>query len=216
VGPERADNYYARALGFVRGAFPSDLEWVRSRSPDAWDQKSFLAEYSWVVFVSGFHVGTIARLWPELKCAFLAYDSERIVAHKDDVLRLALSVFRNERKIRAVIAADDRLVSLPNPIGDLLGDMDGPEFVEWISDWPFMGRVNRLFLARNIGFEEYSKPDIHLTRLARRFGYDDDVARLCADLARAHGVSPGEIDIVLWRFASEGEPDSLQRHRHES
>ncbi len=207
MGRERASDYYARALRYVKGAFPSDLEWVRSRSPDAWDQRSFLAEYSWVVFVSGFHVGTIARLWPELKCAFLAYDSQRIVAHKEDVLRLALTVFRNERKVRAVIAAADRLVSLPSPIGDLLADMVGPEFVEWISDWPVMGQVNRLFLARNIGFEEYSKPDIHLTRLARRFGYGEDVASLCDDLARDNVVSPGEVDIVLWRFASEGEPD---------
>jgi hypothetical protein len=210
--------YFVRAFKFVVESRPWDLVWIKGLSTSQWRGATFLQEYAWVVMVSGFRVAVVSGLWHDLREAFLGFEPKRIITFRARVHRDALLVVRHKGKVNAVMTAAQRLMELDQPIGLVIREMTGNDFLEWISDWPYMGPANRLFLARNIGFREFSKPDRHLLALARRFGYGTDVRQMCSEIGSSFGIDPAEVDIVLWRYRSEGEPSSqLERsERHHS
>ena len=79
----------------------------------------------------------------------------------------------------------------------------GPGYaVEYIDELPMMGPTTKYHLARNIGID-CVKPDRHLLRLAKRFGYANPL-KMCQAIQQEIGNSEklGTIDVVLWRWCN--------------
>lgn len=65
---------------------------------------------------------------------------------------------------------------------------------------PFIGKITKYHLARNLGID-VAKPDRHLVRLAKRFGYDD-VQKMCKEISDKTGERIGVVDEILWRYSN--------------
>ena len=68
---------------------------------------------------------------------------------------------------------------------------------------PWIGPITKYHLARNLGID-VAKPDRHLVRLAKRFGYNEStgVQQMCEELAERTRDRIGVVDVVLWRYAN--------------
>ena len=71
------------------------------------------------------------------------------------------------------------------------------EKLEFLETLPWIGKITKYHLARNIGID-VAKPDRHLVRIAKHFGYSD-VQKMCKDISEQTGDRIGVVDVVLWR-----------------
>jgi hypothetical protein len=78
-----------------------------------------------------------------------------------------------------------------------------PDKLSFLEALPFIGPVNKFHLARNLGID-VAKPDRHMIRLARRYGFNDDVQGMCRKVSESTGHRIGVVDVVLWRAANLG------------
>jgi thermostable 8-oxoguanine DNA glycosylase len=69
---------------------------------------------------------------------------------------------------------------------------------------PYIGSITAVHLAKNLGFN-VAKPDRHLVRLSRQFGYIC-AADLCSDIAKDTGEQVKVIDLALWRYMADVRP----------
>ena len=83
--------------------------------------------------------------------------------------------------------------------------------VDFLESLPWIGPVTKHHLAKNLGFDT-AKPDVHLTRLARRDC--TTVQSLCRRLARVTGYKVATVDSILWRACADGILNS-KRYEHE-
>ena len=178
--------------------FAKEIEWCDKRpSFDMVDVNTFLREYAWVVFNSGMRNAVIEAKWNGICKAFQYFHVDEIVKDQDAVLRNALKVFGNYKKVYAVVeVARDRLqhgfLTFKDKVkADPLATLDS---------LPFIGPVTKFHLARNLGFD-YVKPDRHLVRLALK--YDTTPLALCRTIHEKTGRRLGTIDVVLWRFCEQ-------------
>jgi len=72
--------------------------------------------------------------------------------------------------------------------------------LEFLETLPWIGPITKYHLARNIGID-VAKPDRHLVRIARCFGYDD-VQKMCKDISEETGDRVGVVDVILWRYCN--------------
>jgi hypothetical protein len=70
-----------------------------------------------------------------------------------------------------------------------------------LRQFPFIGPITVWHLAKNLGFDTI-KPDRHLVRIARHFGFDHPDA-FCASIARVTGDPVKVVDLVVWRFLAD-------------
>lgn len=68
--------------------------------------------------------------------------------------------------------------------------------MDWIDGLPWIGRVTRLHLAKNLGLD-HAEPDRWLERVAAASG--ETVEGLCARLAAATGDRVATVDLVIRR-----------------
>jgi hypothetical protein len=90
---------------------------------------------------------------------------------------------------------------------------DNPALLlDWCESIPFVGAITKYQLAKNLGRDDVTKPDIHLCRLA---GIADDAKvsasarfavcmQFCAPLAAASGDTIATVDSILWLGANKG------------
>jgi len=72
--------------------------------------------------------------------------------------------------------------------------------LEYLESLPYIGNITKFHLARNLGLD-IAKPDRHLVRFAKRFGYKD-VQQFCKDISKKSYDTVGVIDVVLWRYVN--------------
>jgi hypothetical protein len=70
--------------------------------------------------------------------------------------------------------------------------------IEYLETLPWIGPITKYHLARNLGID-CAKPDRHLMRIAKHFGYDD-VQEMCAYIASMTMLRIGTVDVILWRY----------------
>lgn len=73
-----------------------------------------------------------------------------------------------------------------------------PDRLLFLKSLPWIGDITKYHLARNLGLD-VAKPDRHLVRIAKRFGYSD-VQQMCKEVSEKTGDRIGTVDLVLWRF----------------
>lgn len=70
----------------------------------------------------------------------------------------------------------------------------------YLKSLPHIGDITKYHLARNLGLN-VAKPDRHLTRIAKAFGYND-VQKFCKKISFLSGDNIGVVDLIFWRFAT--------------
>lgn len=182
----------------IDAGFANEIDWQEDVSLDDLNESTFLRESAWVVLSSGFRESILRRLFVDISSAFLNWGSAAlIVSHRETCERKALLVFRNERKISAILEIIERVASTGiEAIRRQILDR-GTEF---LTEFPFIGPVTACHLAKNLGVP-IVKPDRHLTRIAARAGYESP-DRMCRVISEYVGDTLGVIDVVLWRYAT--------------
>lgn len=203
---EALREHFRRALAHAEAHDADFVAWVRSLGPvERVSQQHMIAEYVFVVSASGFRASVVQRRFGDLSRALRNLEMPGLATLREDEIRDVYmeKMLRNRAK---AAAAARGVVLLENlfTVEMIKTRLAGGD-VDVLKSLPFIGDTTKWHLARNLGLD-VAKPDVHLTRLARRFGYGADVARMCAELAGAFGERVAAVDAILWSYASAGEP----------
>lgn len=192
----------ARELGYR--FYKSEIDYIRNTSFDDLTPEQFFTEYVWVVHATGFNAKVVGKLMPRL---MEAYGDFRDLARADEELRGVLAVCNNPQKAKAVKLMAEKLdEALLDPGWGRYkrSDLSSPELLRRLH---FIGPVTCYHLARNIGLLEFVKPDLHLVRMAAKWGYAD-CREMCSEIRSRHAELHGEflplgiVDLILWYGAS--------------
>jgi len=200
----RAVDYFEDALVFAQTNYQAVIDRISNTRFGSVSAIDFWDEYVWAVYVSGFRAKTISKIWVKL---LTAYDKLELIGEpapsgvESEVRETAMKVFAHPRKTKAIIDASHIIRIGRNEVGwERFRDtnLSTPEQLQTL---PFIGKITCYHLARNIGLLQYVKPDLHLVRMAKRWGFPSPQA-LCEYLAREFDMQPGIVDLVLWYSAS--------------
>lgn len=203
--------YYDRALSRLQlsGRGRDFLSWMRRRPrPTDHDPDFFLAEYTWIVSASGFRVSRVQAKWEELRHAMHGFDPWRIREMTFDEISSTYMdhMIRNQAKAKAVATTLRRYAPDEQAWLALMERLEKTNDVDVLKTLPYIGDTLKFHLARNLGLD-VAKPDVHMLRLAPRFGYGGDnagIQAMCEHVARYRKERIGVVDYVLW-FLAKGE-----------
>lgn len=171
--------YQEAKNNIIKVGFGEEIEWCRNRKPfEQINPEDFFLEYVWVVLNSGFNNERTQKIYAD----FLKNLDPTVIKHdnKRHAIKRALAEYKTWFGILKGEATKDKIA-----------------FLETL---PHIGAVTKYHLARNIGFD-CVKPDVHLTRLAFRFGFETPTA-MCEEIQRYEKEKLGTIDVILWRFCA--------------
>lgn len=135
------------------------------------------------------------------------FDADTIVTHSSDVVDMVMAFFAHRKKAEAVVAGAVK-VARDRPMADRLANLSETEALEYLESFPFIGKVTRYHLARNVGFDVV-KPDRHLVRLAQAYDCDSPDT-LVSVISEQTGERKGFIDYILWQWmAWGGQPQDV-------
>lgn len=199
---ERALDAYTHAKAYVAAAgFRKEVEWQRSRQFRDFYESELLCEAAWVILCSGFRELTVRRVFGNISLCFCDWESAQcILEHARPCRSTALACFNNPQKIDAIIdvAREIQAVGFEVLRKRILDDP-----LRELQRFPYIGPVTSVHLAKNLGWQ-LAKPDRHMVRLALRLGFSHP-QELCQTLAQKTGDAVNVVDIVLWRYAVEGQ-----------
>lgn len=190
---------YMDAKEFViRAGYAAEVDWQCEVNFDFVTETHFLREAAWVVLSCGFREANVRRCFAGVSDAFLGWcDARRIAARREVCEERAVTVFGNQRKIRAIgkivsTVAEDGIERIKGRVRD--------RGSAYLRELPYMGPVTSYHLAKNLGVATV-KPDRHLARMARMTGYGSPL-EMCLRVAATVGDSVDVVDVVLWRYAT--------------
>jgi len=203
--------YFDVALKFVQTHYPEQLKAFSSVRFEDVDDDFFFREYVWVVHATGFSAKAVGKFMPRLLNAYGWWDALACKQFEDVMIRVA-PVCNNLQKAKAVHATAKMMFDGMMGKKTQNGKFE-PKSVTW-ADWkqknlsspellaklPYVGRITCFHLARNIGLLEFVKPDLHLVRMAKHWGFDDCV-QMC-EAVRPPGMPLGIVDLIFWYAAS--------------
>lgn len=179
--------------------FPEELEWAKEISPNTFKflkSKTFLSEYCWVVYASGFKVEIIESKFPELKIAFKNFDIDLLSRMRS--VKQALKIFNNENKANCFLKGSKAIYEegFSNFKKNLKNDG-----IDYLEKLPGIGPITKFHLAKNIGLVDIEKPDIWLVRVAEE--YNSTVTEVVDFLSKKNKLSRHVVDVILWRYLAE-------------
>ncbi len=188
---EGLNDYFRQSVEYVR-KIGFDTKWVRTIDPDVIKPQVFFKEYIWVVYACNFEVAILEQ---RRKNLYQAYGHYRIL--KEDKKDAVLAVIHNIPKWNAVLdtARKMQLLGWHDFKDAYLSSINSMTALKFIKD------VIKFHLARNLGFD-VAKPDRWMTRIADYFDYDS-VKQMCQYLSEKYGLPVKEVDLILWKYASE-------------
>jgi len=197
---ETAVQLFTKAREHVASAGKlGEVEWQRTRNPQAFTESDLLRESAWVILCSGFREAIVRRVFDKVSLSFCDWESAAVILGSARECRAgALASIRNTRKIDAILGVAQRVDEqgffrlkkriLQDPILEL-------------QEFRFIGPVTSWHLAKNLGFD-CAKPDRHLARIALALGFSD-VHQLCKCIASAVEETVSVVDIILWRYSAD-------------
>lgn len=191
--------FYNNAKSSVDAAgYSWESNWQSNLSFNDFSETDLLRELAWVVLCSGFKEAIVRKIFSYVSLCFCDWESAGAIVENSDICRAtSLSVFKNEKKIDAILYAAHRINDLgyaalkksilENPIAEL-------------QEFSYIGHITSWHLAKNLGLD-VAKPDRHLIRISNQFGFNN-AHTLCSYIAEKIGEQSKVIDIVLWRYAA--------------
>lgn len=191
---------YDTAVDYVRVAgLESEVAWQRRACPEELSESTFLREAAWVVLCSGFREAIVRRVFDHVSLCYCDWESAADITEAGSACVFAAStVFGHRAKLNALVDIARRI----NVAG--FDDIKGAILLDPIKSlrqFPFIGPVTVWHLAKNLGFNTV-KPDRHLIRVAKRFGFEHPQA-FCTAIAQATGEPVKVVDLVIWRFLAD-------------
>lgn len=191
--------YFQKALEFARAYYSEEMDNISSVRFDDVTPDQFFREYVWVVHATGFSAKAVGNFMPRLMVAYGNFRSLSKEPFEDAFIRVK-AVCNNRQKAAAVHKAAKLLE-------DGIAHDGWEEFrtkrlstTDLLSGLPYVGKVTCFHLGRNVGLLECVKPDLHLIRMAKHWGFKD-CESMCAAV-RPEGMPLGIVDLVLWYAAS--------------
>lgn len=198
LSPELVEAYLTAKATTIAAGYQAEIDWQTAVSLDTLTEPDFLRNTAFVIIVSGFRWAVADRMFPAISVAFLDWQSAAaIVDQADTCLTAASRIFRNYRKLKAIVNVCRRVAVTGFPV---VHEAIRREGVDYLRTLPFIGPVTVFHLAKNVGLD-CAKPDRHLVRIAAAAGYPSAQA-LCEALAASTGDKVSVVDIVLWRYAT--------------
>ena len=173
------DFYEVIKRDLEKKGYKKEIEWCENiPSIENIGKTFFFGEYSWVVINSGMKNKVAEKIfkkfWNEGNIDFNAINHRQ----KNKALRKVYS------------RLDFYFNHLKRSKNTLM----------YLKSLPFIGDITKYHLARNLGLN-VAKPDRHLIRIAKAFGYSD-VQKFCRKISFLSGDKIGVVDLVFWRFAT--------------
>ncbi len=195
--------FFSAAWAYVEEAgLGAELAWQRTVDFASFTETHFLRETAWVILCSGFRESIVRRIFDHVSLSFCDWESAKVIVEaKNDCRTSALASFKNERKLDAVVRTADLVYECGFSTFKQRVLLDP---IVQLQSLPYIGSITSLHLAKNLGLD-VAKPDRHLVRLARQFGYTS-TSDLCSDIANATGEQVKVIDLALWRFMADVRP----------
>lgn len=199
--------YYDVALREVEdGSARWFLDWVRKRRhPTEADDAFFLSEYTFIVSTAGFRESTVQKRFQALRSALKGFDPDLLRGMTFAGIESAYmdNMLRNRAKAKAVAKTLTLYSSRPSRIGELLDRLERTRDPDVLKELPYIGDALKYHFSRNLGLD-VAKPDVHMLRLAQRFGFAADavgVQAMCEYVAERRSERVGSVDYVLWYLA---------------
>lgn len=204
---DHPSDYFRKAFAFARRNYAAQMDHIASTVFEEVTPEKFFLEYIWVVHATGFNAKVVGKMMPRL---VEAYGSWRELGAEDAdvVVDRVRKVCNNPQKIGAVRSTAGLMLTGVPEDGKWADFRDSklssPRLLQELS---YIGRITCYHLARNIGLLEYVKPDLHLVRLAKHWGFKDCIA-MCRDMRTYHETDSGSllplgiVDLVLWYACS--------------
>lgn len=200
--------YFKLANSFVQTHHKEDFDRIANTNFDTISPEFFFNEYIWVVYASGFSSKIVSKLYPKLLDAYKPARDEFLDCNKYRIDNEArewckkkpLSIIANKAKVNAVFEMSGREGSILSCFGswdEYKQSIDNPTKLQRL---PYIGPITCYHLARNLGQLEWVKPDLHLTRLAKHWGFTDPID-MCKTIQKEVNMPLGLIDLVLFYAA---------------
>lgn len=175
--------YYHKAKQYcIDKGYGEEINDVEFRKFENIDAEDFFLHYVYVVFNSGISNRAVESMYYRFLESKLDINT---VAHKKK--REAIETAK--RKYREWY---HELTSLWYPTDELK--------LDYLDTLPMIGPITKFHLARNLGLN-VAKPDRHLMRLCKLFGYNS-AYEICKYISEKVGDRIGTVDVVLWRHAA--------------
>lgn len=142
-------------------------------------EENFFLEYTWVVLNAGMKEQA-ARTIFENFCKDFNFDAIRHPSKRKAIEDTFNNISLHFQNLQAIKGEEAQ--------------------IEYLETIPWIGPITKYHLARNIGIDTV-KPDRHLIRLAKRFGYDTPL-EMCEEIKAHNGTKVGTIDVILWRYCN--------------
>jgi hypothetical protein len=191
--------YYLRAKLWVEDSpFVQEVQWQRQVVSNGINirESDFLREYAWVVLNSGFRETVIRKHFDYISLSFCDWESAEAISGNGDVcIRCASAVFGHRAKLEAIVTTAGLIAERGFACFKRQLEADP---LSTLAAFGYIGDITKWHLAKNIGLD-VAKPDRHLVRLAKKFGYLD-VHNMCQDIHVRCGDLVSVVDLILWRF----------------
>jgi len=168
--------YYQQAHNRVVAAgYQNEINWCRDMTTfDVCTPETFFSEYVWCVLNAGMKEQVARKIYDR----FMSMGNLETIGHPGKREAIKKGIEQHATWFRLL--------------------QGSPNKIEYLQTLPWIGPITKYHLARNIGID-CVKPDRHLVRLAKHYGFDSPL-KMCEAIQR---FTPherlGTIDVVLWR-----------------
>lgn len=192
--------HYALNYCLNKGLPQEQLEYFRNLpKPNEVSDRFFFQELAWCIYNAGMRETVIRKKWESIRLAFFDFDPSFVAQYGDESLKAMREIFNHPKKNESVVQSA-HLILKDTPIGKKLGAFSEDEALNYLEGYPFIGKITKYHLARNMGFDVV-KPDRHLVRLTQFLGCDSP-DKLVSEISQMTGERKGYIDYVLWQWLS--------------
>lgn len=212
--------YFAKSMDFVLTYYKEDFDRIASTKFENVSPEFFLREMTWCILVSGFNARIVSGFFPKIMsildplfteinngvniyCANASENEAEWIWMQDKEQHIIdlLKIFNNGRKIRAIVKnAEEVWEGQYSQRWEMYKNnkLNTPQKLE---KFEMIGPVISMHLARNIGLLNFVKPDLHLMRMSKAWGFANPI-ELCKSIQTKYDLPLGLIDLCLFYTAS--------------
>ena len=177
-------------------AIGDQADWADIDQEEQWnslDEQTFLIEYCWVVFASGFQVSILQKHFENIRKVFQDFKPAKVARMKP--VKVDNLPIRNKSKADGFLKGAKMVHKEGWKNFKARVDAEGSDV---LTELPYIGKITKLHLAKNIGLEDTAKPDVHLVRCAEECSAT--VEELVSFLADEYEMTKHKVDAVLWEY----------------
>ena len=162
------------------------------------DLRTFLRQYLWVIYASGFRNAVVEKHIDGLRAGFHGLDLDRIVA-MDGIDARKLPI-RNQRKADAFLKGCRMIHDEGWPA---LKERLRTRRREAVRELPGIGPATAQHMALDLGIEDTEKRDTWMIQCAEKCS--GTVDQMVTFLSKEFGLTRHEVDAYLWQYCSENK-----------